>query len=152
MMILALDLSTHTGWAAGPLGGRPSFGTHHLPKTGDDIGRMLVAYEDWLRAMVADVRPTHVFFEAPILSQRTMTARKLMGLASETERLCHRLGLPVREVNLMTVKKRFTGSGRAEKARMIEEARRRGWDVKDDNQADALAIWDFGCAVLGRRS
>lgn len=149
MLILGLDLATRTGWCLGPIGASPpAFGTHRLPSTGDDIGRFLAAYEDWLIAKVNADQPARVFFEAPILSQRTQTARKLMSLAGVTEMVCHRLGIPVQEVNISSAKKFFTDDGRADKPKMVGAARSRGWEVEDDNQADACAIWLYGCASL----
>ena len=149
-LVLALDLSTHTGWAIGRLGGNAlEFGTMHLPKTGDDLGRFLFEFEVWLRDLIQDRHPDKVFFEAPIMSQRTMTARKLMSLAGVTEKVCFELRVPYEEAVLSSVKLFFAGHGKAEKKHMIDAARRmHGWPVEDDNQADACGIWLYGCACI----
>lgn len=39
------------------------------------------------------------------------------------------------------VKKLFTGNGNADKEAMIAEAKKRGFDPKDDHQADAIGIY-----------
>jgi Holliday junction resolvasome RuvABC endonuclease subunit len=148
MRVLGLDLATNIGFAIGELGGDPIFGGHRLPDTGADLGRFLIAFEDWLVAVLDREAPARVFFEAPILSQSTMTARKLMCLAGETERICVRRGLPVFEVVISQAKKFIAGHGYADKQMVVEAARARGWKVTNDNEADACAIWLYGCATL----
>ena len=148
MRVLGLDLATNTGFAIGDLGGVPRFGGHRLPSTGDDLGRFLAAFEDWLLGTIRREVPDRVFFEAPILSQSTMTARKLMCLAGETERICLRRRLPVFEVVISTAKKFITGHGQADKQMVVEAVRARGWMVNNDNEADACAIWLYGCATI----
>lgn len=147
MKILALDLATKTGWCVGEHDAEPNFGTYALPKTDDDIGRFLVAFEDWLVGMMALEDPELVVFEAPIFlggrNSNIMTARKLMGLANQTEVVCYRRGVTCREGHLQKVKKFFAGHGRAEKADMIAAARRFGFAVTDDNQADSVGLWCF---------
>jgi crossover junction endodeoxyribonuclease RuvC len=142
--ILTLDLATHLGWACGSPADEPRFGSHRLPSTGDEIGRFLVAFEDWLCDMITVESPVIVVFEAPILTRGNtspIVARKLMGLANATETICYRRETMCRQANLSTIKKGFAGHGRAEKADMIAAARRWGWDVKNDNEADALGVW-----------
>ena len=147
MKLLALDLSTHTGWAVGEHVDQPRFGTFHLPKTGDDIGTFVAAFDDWLCSMIAVEGLDELVFEAPLMigganaKTNITTVRKLMALASHTEFVCHRQGVMCREANLATVKKFFAGSGRAQKPDMIRSAQRYGFAVKDDNQADALGAW-----------
>jgi Holliday junction resolvasome RuvABC endonuclease subunit len=41
------------------------------------------------------------------------------------------------------IKKSFTGKGNAPKEAMIAEARRRGYEPVDDNEADAIAILEL---------
>lgn len=142
--ILSLDLATSTGWACGKPDDEPRFGTFKLPSTGEDIGRFLVKFEDWLNDMITVEAPGLVVFEAPILRRgggNPVVARKLMGLANSVETICYRRDVRCRQAHLATVKKSFTGSGRAEKADMIAMARRWGWGVRNDNEADALGLW-----------
>jgi crossover junction endodeoxyribonuclease RuvC len=144
--IIALDLATATGWAVGMPEAEPRFGTFTLPSTGDDIGRFLVKFEDWLNDMITVEGPGLVVFEAPILRRgggNPVVARKLMGLANCVETICYRRDVRCRQAHLATVKKSFAGSGRAEKSDMIAMARRWGWAVRNDNEADALGLWQL---------
>lgn len=149
--ILSLDLATRTGFAVGPPNGEPRFGAHVLPSTGDNVGRFLNAFEVWLNDMIALEDPAVIVFEAPILTAgRTTpaTARKLMGLAGETEQIADKRGIRVMEANLMTVKKFFVGTGRADGPAMIAAAHRHGWMAKRDDEADALGVWAFAVHTL----
>lgn len=144
--LVFLDLATNLGWASGPPSGNPRFGTKTLPSTGAEVGRFLAAYDEWLNDFIALEDPALVAYEAPILSAGktgVSTARKLMGLASHTEFVCHNRSIRVFEANLMTVKKRFAGSGKAQKEDMIAVAQRYGWNVRTEHEADACGGWAF---------
>ena len=147
MKLLALDLSSHTGFAVGEHDAIPRFGTWHLAKTGEDVGRFIGNYDDQLNAAIDLEHPDRLVFEAPLMlgggDTNLTTTRKLMGLASHTEFVCHVRGIVCREANVSTVKKFWAGTGRAKKPDMIAAARRWGHDVKDDNQADALGVWSY---------
>lgn len=144
MKIGALDLSTHTGWAFGHSDAEPSFGTLHLPSTGDDVGRFIAVYDEWLRAMLAVEAPDVVVFEAPLLTRgktTLATARKLIGLATHTEFVCWQLRTRCSESNISSIKLFFAGNGRADKDDMMAVARRYGWIARNDNEADSLGLW-----------
>lgn len=156
--LLALDLATVTGWAFWRPGADVRSGVCKLPRTGEDVGRFLCAFEDWLKPFLELERPARVVFEAPILTAGKTdinTARKLMSLAAFTEVVCRRSGIrQYFEVNNATVRKHFVGVGRARDRRTLKDltldaCRARGWDPRDDNAADALAVLDYAAATLG---
>ena len=141
-----LDLATNVGVAVGQPSSDPRFWTHTLPSTGDDIGRFARAYDEWLHDFITVEQPALVAFEAPILSAgktSISTARKLTGLAWHTEFVCGARQVAYFEANLMTIKKRVAGSGKAQKDDMIAVARRYGWQVRTEHEADACAGWAF---------
>ncbi len=147
MKFLALDLSSKTGWAVGEHDAQPTFGSYALPKTGEDVGRFVAAFDEWLRAMIALESPEYVAFESPLMigggATTISTTRKLMGLASHTEFVLYGSGIICRELNVSTIKKFWAGSGRAKKPDMIAAARRHGFQVRTDDEADALGAWCF---------
>ena len=153
MKILALDLATRTGWACGAVNGEPRWGIKVIARPHTDVGAFASAYDLWLSDMITVEQPDLLVFEAPILPRQTTldTARKLMGLAFLTELIAFRRDLACREVNIRTVKKFFAGHGHAAKSDMIDAARRHGWNVKDDNEADALGVWALAAHARGRR-
>ena len=154
MRILALDLATATGWALWASWGEVEYGTVRLPKTGEDVGRFLLAFEGWLAPRLTEWKVELVVFEMPILPQPTQmaTLRKLYGLAGVTEMVAIRAGVDVCEKNLSTIRKHFIGCGTGPREVMkrltVEECRRRGWDPEDDNAADALALLDLAGCLL----
>ncbi len=140
MYLLSLDLSSHVGWTRGrPEDKHFDYGTHVLPKTGEDVGEFLSAYREWLREALDSV--SLCVMEAPILPKATSlaTCRKLYGLAGVTELICRDRAVKCREANLMSVKA-FIGPGIKGKEDMVRAIRRYGFDPADDNQADAIAV------------
>lgn len=158
MQLLSLDLATRLGFAHGDsvTADKPVAGWHQLPATGEDIGRFALAYHDWLRAIVADVRPDMIVFEEPMPDQagRTpiTTSLKLKGLCWHTEFYCKVKGIRCAQVHASTWKKAFTGSARASKSQkpypVVTSCRQRGWDIIDDNAADAAGIWYHACTLV----
>lgn len=154
--LLTLDLSTHTGWSVWDGADDVRYGTLHLPKTGEDVGRFLCAFEDWLLPFVRMEQPKRLVFEAPILASgktNITTARKLMCLAGETEKIATRCHVQAWEVHNGQVRKHFCGIGKARdratlKQLTIDACRARGWNPGDDNAADALAVLDFAAHCL----
>lgn len=165
MRILALDLARLLGWAVGSPDQIEGFGTHELPKTAAwELGEYGMAARVLFRRMLAHVEPDHVVYESPILRSgkivegrrgpRVATIdtpdklRKMYGLPFELEIECRRAGVPVREANIGSWRSSFL-MGKIPKGREACKlavkvmARRRGWDVKDDNEADALAVLDY---------
>ena len=147
MKLLALDLSSRTGWACGEHHAAPRFGTLALPKTDEDIGRFVAAFDDWLGSMLIVEAPDEVVFEAPLMLggsrgiTNITTTRKLMALASHTEFAAYKAGVRCMEVNVQKVKKFFAGTGAAKKPDMVRAAKGYGFAVTDDNQADAFGAW-----------
>lgn len=184
MRILALDLSTNTGWAFGAIGGPPVHGVIRLPSTKKDIGKFAAAFESEFIGLLGSYHPDRVVYESPILTSATslIAARKLYGLAYHVELICdpkHR-NIPCSETHMQTARstlgvkpyprmpKTVTGMDgkprpptQAEKARHRAEARKwtklrvmrlcraMGWEPENDDEADALAIWNDACRQFG---
>ncbi len=146
MRLLALDLSTHVGWAffahrkAAPL-----LGTWHAPRQphSNDFGPMFVAFEKWLALMVVDQRPHVLAFEAPILPRdlrRAHAIRMSYGFAALTEKVAAVARLRCVECHPSTVKVALAGDGRAKKKQMIAAAVRRDFVVATEHEADACGV------------
>lgn len=144
--LLALDLATKTGWCHGAPGDEPTFGTHVLPSTDEDIGTFGNAFEDWLYTELADLGPQAVVYEQPSVFAKTtpVTNIKLNGLACVAEMVCEKAGVRVYAANPSKLKKFWTGRGNAKKPDMIDACKRYGWHPRDDNAADAIALWAWG--------
>lgn len=160
--ILALDLATVTGFAYGDLpdslptplevagGVRIPTVTHGTFRSGDSKTEDKIFFKtffNWLDDHITFFNPRLIIFEAPIhTGGRTsfQTARRLMGLATLVDTLCGLRDVPIaKEADIATIKKHFTGSGRAKKPDMIRQCHALGWQPNDDNAADAIALWHF---------
>lgn len=166
--VLALDLATVAGWAWGCVPERvmspleaaqarppaPAGGSFRVSRPGAAIGLFLSDGEEWLEDLFDRLKPERIIYEKPILdSFRTgyETALKLGGLAGITSMVACRHGITLLDpVQPLTLKKHWTGSGKADKPAMIAACRARGWEPVDDNHADAMALWDYAGAVIAK--
>lgn len=158
---LTLDLASVTGWAVGDLDtdARPLSGIKRLARPESSLGMIAAAYREFLGDMIAVHKPSDVAIEAPWLSPGETSrdaALILFGLVFDTHGICHERGIGgVRLVNVEDVRRHFIGTkhGRREelKRRVRAKCREKGWDPIDDNEADALAIFDFARVCLKPR-
>ena len=158
MLILALDLGLRTGWAFGEAGKHPSSGSDKV---------RLVDMIKWLDEMLRGERPELVVTEAPLplrayrrLGTSELSVYDALKRAGIVEAMCGRWKIARREVDVLKVRKHFTGAsshgGREESKRaVIMRCRQLGYvaaDETDDDRCDALAIWDWaGVRVAGKQ-
>lgn len=161
MMILALDLATRVGFAHGSVGARPQWGAHDLGR-GHDNGFVLSAYIGFLGAKLDATGAEIVAFESPYMPTgnnrfaapaNALTIRRLYALAGFTEAICHRRRLRCYEARPSEITRAFLGGpapkGREhKKAATVKMARLLGYPVKDDDEADALALWTYAEGIF----
>lgn len=146
--ILALDIATKTGWAVGAPDGDPQHGVIKLPYPGENIGRPMKFFMDWLGDFISVNGVGHVVFEAPFSQKKkVIDARKLICLAGVVELVCEIKGITCGEIDIQTNKSFFTGKRYAKKHEMIAMCRLYGWHPEDDNDADALALWCYSVNI-----
>lgn len=169
--VLSLDLARRTGWAAGSTAGVEGFGVHEFRRTDAwNLGEYGMEARVTFRRMIAEVEPDLVVYEQPILrSGRIATnskgrqfvktvdtpekLRKIYGLGFELEVECYRANVKIREANIGSVRAHFL-MGKVPrtsdecKIAVKVMARRRGWNILDDNDADALAVLDYQLSIL----
>lgn len=147
--ILALDCSTHVGHAFfADVGAKPILGTWKAPKSWsmEDYGKRFHAFHNWLTDMLTTFNPDILAFEGPVMMRgpnantTEHTIRTLIGLVSVAELVAALRGIRCFEVNVATAKKELSGNGRAKKDEMIIAATRRGYEVANDHEADAIAV------------
>ena len=166
MNLLALDISTVTGWCVGDLHeGEPHAGSHKFEKSGAAIGPLLLAYDGWLTALLDRFEPTVIVMEEPMATQAgktpAATAYKLQTMAGLTEYIAARDKLAIRQVHLLTWRAALCpGKGNIGKFKAqekgivyppIQACWDRGWDPVDDNEADARGIWLYAGSHMARR-
>lgn len=174
--VLALDLATDSGWAIGPVGGVPRCARLPLGSSSSpaEKGARLVR---WLSELLLVERPRLVVIERPLnirilvkIGASHDTVLLLYGLAYLAMTICNMRGVhDVRFADVQDVREHFVGrrtfaasrnpltgkkitSRAVAKSAIIDACRMRGWEVEDDNAADAAATWSYGCALLNPRT
>jgi hypothetical protein len=148
--VLALDLGTQTGWSLLSSGvitsGSVGFGGKPL----EGYGVRFLRFRRWLVELKGGSDLHHVVFEDVKFHPpgQVYAAHIYGGLEATLCAWAESHAVPYSKVSVGTIKKSWTGNGAAKKPDMIEEARRRGFTVRDDNEADALAILHWAIPVL----
>lgn len=162
--VLALDTSTHTGWAhCGPSPtDRPVYGTLNLPGWRRDVvGKSYAALHSFVSDKIRNESITHVVIERPLTvhahayneGKDADLAAALLGLVAIGECAAVLAGARCHIESPATIRKHFVGNGRPRdpKAAVMARCSQLGWRVADDNQADALATWDYAVSRLRSR-
>ena len=157
-MILALDVATVTGWAAGNrLSNQPSVGVINL-KDGRGIGGKLGLLTRQLSEIVEQYEPEMVIFEQPWLGsgqRSSQTMRLALSLCAGVELVASWYDVKCLEVPIPTWRKHFIGAGRKPKGESSNwckvQAQHRckvlGWGDLTSDQAEACGIWDYAMSL-----
>jgi Holliday junction resolvasome RuvABC endonuclease subunit len=139
---LALDLGTHTGYACRTdnvgttISGTWDFST----KRHEDAGMRFVRFREALVRMRLSNGVDKIYFEEVRRHAGTTAAHIYGGFVAMLKAFCVDTGVSYESVPVGDIKKYWTGKGNAKKDAMVAEARRRGYEPVDDNEADAIAI------------
>jgi hypothetical protein len=156
--VLALDLATRFGWCEGEIGGKPRFGSERCAPSGAASPAVFGGFLKWMGTRMQAFRPNVVAYEAPLAPSlmrgktTVQTSRILLGLPAITEAVCDRVGIyTVLEARVDDVRQHFLGvrtmRGDEAKRAVMARCRQLGLDPPDDNAADAVALWDYVCAM-----
>lgn len=140
--ILALDLGNRCGWAAITRDGVIEHGTMSFaPAKNQAPGQRWITFRSWLASMLSERQIHQIWYERVVFGHSSSSAsdvyggyRALVEMASESHRVM------LESVAVSTIKKAWTGNGRADKDEMMRVARDRGFAVRHSDEADALAI------------
>lgn len=158
MTVLALDLASVTGWAYGEPGGEPKHGTVRFASAGASHEAVFAKAMTWTKLMLPNKGITTVVWEAPMPTSfkrgqsNVNTTTLLYGLPAVIGAVVYSAGIfDIRKADTRDVRKHFIGCSpkRFEAKRMtMDMCRARGWQVADDNEADALATWDYMVSLI----
>lgn len=165
-MILCFDLASVTGCAYGRPGTPPTTLSVDLGKGQAENLRFAKALR-LVDGMIREHKPDLVVIEAPVKGPRASPF--LIGLVAIVRACCAVRGVPVETYEIATVRKHFIGhnltsasfqhlpvnrrkaAARKEiKEAVIGQCRALGWDVKNDDEADAAALYDLACSRASR--
>lgn len=149
--LLALDLGTMTGWAVRNTRGRIISGTAEFkPQRFEGGGMRYLRFSQWLDDFLKIAPGVEaVYFEEVRRHIGTDAAHAYGGFLATLTSWCEAHGLPYGGVPVGTIKQFITGKGNADKATVMAAVRSRGFPVKDDNEADAMAILLWAIARTG---
>jgi len=144
MKILALDLATKCGWATWKDKKIKSGTEDFVNKKFDGAGMRYLKFSRWLTENHIDT--DMVIYEGVRmhLAGAIDAAHVYGGYMAALQTWCEENGIPYTAEGVSTIKKAWTGKGGANKDAMVHEARERGFNPIDDNEADALAILHLG--------
>lgn len=158
--ILAIDGAATAGFALGATGEEPRFGSRNFTGSGAS-GEVVGRFARFLRATIEREKPQVLIYEAPYVPTawrsgpplNAKTVRRLLGLAECIDAIAWDYRLRCYQATAGEITSYLTGKsnwgGRdKKKAATIAAARRWGWAVNNDNEADALAVWSFAESIL----
>lgn len=142
--LLALDLGTTTGFAIGDVDKRPVSGSVSFkPGRFEGGGMRFVRFRNWLAEIGQAEQIDQVAFEEVRRHKATDAAHVYGGLMATLTEWCEVRKIPYEGIPVGAIKRHWAGKGNASKPQMIEAAMAKGFYPADDNEADALAIFDF---------
>lgn len=162
MRILAMDIATHTGIAVGDSRGSPRAWSVDLGNPPDDrrFSNVLRLTHDLIEQHAPDL----IVVEAPVGGPKA--SAYLIGLVACVRGCAFNRNVRCEVAHLGTVRKHFLGKSlsvkhyphlkaaaakKAIKGEVMQRCRLLGWPVDSDDEADALAIFDWSCATFAPR-
>lgn len=142
--ILALDIATKTGWKTSTASGVWDL----KPNRGESEGMRLVRFKSKVKEMIQMESISLISYERPAgqFKSSIMVASEMVGVLKE---LCIELGIDLACYSSKEIKKFATGNGNAKKTLMIEKAIQLGFNPKDDNEADAIHLYNLTVQDVG---
>jgi len=144
MNLLALDIATKTGWKT-----KTSSGVWDLkPNRGESEGMRVVRFKSKVRELINLEQINLVSYERPAGAYKSsiMVASEMIGVLKD---LCIELNIDLACYSASEIKKFATGKGNANKEEMIKSAIKLGFNPKDDNEADAIHLYNLSVSHLG---
>jgi Holliday junction resolvasome RuvABC endonuclease subunit len=148
--VLAFDLATKCGVAFGDVTGSPRFLTEVLGNASEGHPARFSQTLHLTQILIKRHKPTVIALEkalaaGPVGGQERVQIA--MGMRACVMGVARMRNVRVSEYPIATVRKHFIGHGglpgKEAKAAVMARCRALGWDVEDDNQGDACAVWDY---------
>lgn len=139
MRILALDIATKTGWRTETSSGVWDFSKS---KRGDSYGMRLIRFKSSIKEILDLEEIDVVVYERPagMFKSSIIVASEMIGVLIA---LCEERGIQYTAYSATEIKKFATGKGNAKKQDMIDAAIELGFNPEDDNEADAIHLYNL---------
>lgn len=139
--LLALDLGTQCGYALGGQG-RLITGTWELsPGRYEGGGMRFVKFRTCLNKLLEADAFDMAVFEEVRRHRGTDAAHIYGGLMGTFTAWCEERKIPYKGIPVQSIKKYATGRGNADKTSVKMAVTGWGYSPRDDNEADAIALW-----------
>jgi Holliday junction resolvasome RuvABC endonuclease subunit len=154
--ILAIDPATNSGWAHKARQGAPP--TYGAVMIDGKNARFLYNFRGWMVAIMGRLQPDSIYYEPPFVG-KINSIKKLYQLQGVLELTALDAGLPCKAAAVQSWRSHFLGKGwslkglpkdsrrRELKAAVRQQCKILGWPTTGDDEADALGILDYACAV-----
>lgn len=138
MNILALDIATKTGWCTATTNGVWDL----KPNRGESEGMRVVRFMAKVKELITLENINLIAYERPagLHKGSIMVASEMIGVLKT---LCIELNVNLACYSASQIKKFATGKGNASKEDMVKAAIALGYQPKDDNQADAIHLYNL---------
>lgn len=156
--VLALDLASVSGWAVGEPGMLLAHGSIRFASKGASHEAIFANAYQWTADKIATYGPNLIVWEAPLStsfkrgSTTNDTTTLLFGLPAIVGCCAYQRGIyDIRKAETRAVRMHFIGQNPKRtiaKPMVMRQCRAQGWDITDDNEADALATWSYQCSIL----
>lgn len=158
MKIVALDIATNTGICVGTPGADPKAWSINLGPPPDE--RRFSNALRLTQGLIETHKPDLIVVEAAIGGPKA--SHYLIGLVACVRGCAFNRGIDLVAANLSAVRKHFLGRAftvndfphltkhgakKAIKAEVMKRCELLGWPVETDDEADAVALWDWACAT-----
>lgn len=141
--ILALDIATVTGWKT-----KTTSGTWNLkPNRGESEGMRVVRFKAKVKELVRLESINLIAYERPAGMHKAsiMVASEMVGVLKD---LCIESQIDLACYSAPEIKKHATGKGNANKEAMVQRAKELGFSPADDNEADAIHLYNLAVSSL----
>jgi hypothetical protein len=154
--ILALDLATNTGFAFGDTAWlKPEFGSIRFGSRGASYPAIFAAALSWASERFLEWQPDRIVYEEPLQFRggrsRGGNDELAHGLPAIMMAVAHLRGcFEIRHATPKQIRLHFIGENpkrEVAKRKTIVRCRQVGWNVEDDNAADACALWSYACGL-----
>jgi Holliday junction resolvasome RuvABC endonuclease subunit len=138
MNILALDIATKTGWKSST-----SSGVWDLrPNRGESEGMRVIRFKSKVQDMIRIENINLVVYErvAGMHKSSIIVASEMVGVLKA---LAIENGIDLACYSAGEIKRFATGKGNANKEAMVEAAIKLGYNPQDDNEADAIHLYNL---------
>lgn len=141
--LLSLDVATKTGWKTASASGVWDL----KPNRGESEGMRVVRFKSKVRELIVLEGITIISYERPAGMHKgsIMVASEMIGVLKD---LCIELNVDLACYSASEIKKHATGKGNANKDAMIAKAVELGFNPKDDNEADAIHLYNLSVSDL----